>query len=129
MPPLWWSRPLVCGDSGPDVEAVQRKLGLPVTGEFDLSTVFAVRGFQKSVGLDGTGEVDAATAAALGPRATDALTPDWYPGEPLYPGFQAYDLVLGDHDEAWLRRLQGTHGLPPTGVIDEPTARLIGALQ
>lgn len=128
MPPLWWSRVLVCGDRGPDVEAVQRKLGLPVTGEFDLSTTFAVRGFQKAEGLAGTGEVDEITAAALGPRAADRLVPEWYPGEPLFPGDQGYDLVLGDRDEAWLRRLQGTHGLPPTGVIDEPTARLIGAL-
>lgn len=126
--PLWWSRPLKAGDSGPDVEVVQRKLGMVVTGVYDDTTASAVRGAQRQVGLEPTGVVYPSTAEALGPQAGDGLVPDWYKGEPLLPGTQHWRLVMGDRDEAWLRRFQGNHGLPPDGVITERVAVLLGAL-
>lgn len=129
MTPMWWTRDLLIGDAGPDVEAVQRILGLVTTGDYDLTTALAVRGVQRLAGLETTGAVDNPTAVAIGPRSTDSLTPQWYQGEPLYPGDQGYDLVVPHGDESWLRRFQGHHGVAPTGVIDETTARLLGALE
>lgn len=125
---MWWTRVLGCGDRGPDVSIVQLKLGLVDSGDFDLGTALAVRGLQSAMGLEASGFVDELTAQAIGPRATDEFAPAWYEGEPLFPGDQRYELVLGDRDEWWLRRFQGNHGLRPTGVIDDTTARLLGAL-
>lgn len=126
--PRWWTRVLVIGDMGPDVLAIQRILGLPHTSEYDLMVAMTVRAVQVEAGLPANGIVDADTAKAIGPRATDELAPEWYEGETLYPGDQAYDLVMERHngDEAWLRRLQGNHGMLPTGLIDEATALLLG---
>lgn len=127
MTPLWYERLLMLGDFGPDVGVVQRKLGLPVTDLFDQSLVIAVRGLQLEAGIEQSGAVDEETAIVLGPRYGDGLPPDWYKGSPLYPGEQAYGLVLGERDEDWLRRFQGSRGLQPTGIIDEDTALLLGA--
>lgn len=129
MTPLWWSVDLSVGDVGPGVGVVQRKLLLPATGVFDESTAVGVRGFQAAHGVPVTGVVDEVTAGLLGPQAADVLLPDWWPGVPLLPGEQGWVAVLGaGRDEAWLRRFQGQHGLSPDGVIDESTARLLGAL-
>lgn len=125
--PLWWSRPLAPGDTGRDVEVVQRKLALRVTGVFDESTAIALRGAQRALGVAETGVVDEETAERFGPRAEDGLLPEWWVS-PLQPGSEGWVRVLGERDESWLRRMQGQHGLTPDGVIDESTARLLGAL-
>lgn len=127
MTPLWWHRPLRLGDTGPDVVAVQTILGGPVGGVFDKYTHMLVRGAQTAAGIPPDGVVDEATAQAIGPRATDALVPDWYKGTPLLPGTQGFSRVLPHHDEAWVRRFQGNHSLTVTGFIDEDTARALSA--
>lgn len=125
---MWWTRTLGCGDEGPDVEVVQRKLGMVVTGFFDLSTAISVRGLQDYASLPTTGFVDEDTARALGPRAIDHLAPKWFEGEDIRPGDQLWDAVMGNRDEKWLRRFQGQHRIEPTGVINERTAQLLHAL-
>ena len=45
MTPRWWTRPLVDGETGRDVEVVQRKL-CTVSGVYDDATRALVRGFQ-----------------------------------------------------------------------------------
>lgn len=127
MTPLWWHRVLQLGDSGPDVVAVQSILGGPACGVFDKYTHMLVKGAQVAAGIPADGVVDEATARAIGPRATDALVPEWYKGEPLCPGTQGFRLVLPHHDEAWLRRFQGNHSLTVNGCIDEETARALSA--
>lgn len=105
---------------------VQRKLGLPETGSPERVLYAAVAGFQRTRGLPGTGEVDEATAALLGPSADEAASPDWwfddYEWDPLAV---ACFLAIHDRDAAWLRRLQGNHGLNPTGLIDKTTASIL----
>jgi hypothetical protein len=60
------SRPeLKRGDTGPDVEELQRLLGLPVTGVFDTGTDAAVGAFQARHGLDVDGIVGEQTWPAL----------------------------------------------------------------
>jgi uncharacterized protein (TIGR02594 family) len=49
------------GDSGEDVEEVQRILGIPIDGEFGGQTESAVQGFQAAMDLDIDGEVGPAT--------------------------------------------------------------------
>lgn len=53
------------GSSGPEVSALQAKLGLPVTGTFDAATDAAVRAFQRAHALVDDGKVGANTRAAL----------------------------------------------------------------
>jgi len=125
--PLWWSRTICEGDTGGDVRTVQRILGLVPTGTFSADVAMAVRGLQHDCGLAVTGEVDELTARRIGPRTVDSIMPDWYKGKPLSPGEPAYDLVVAD--PAWLRRLQGNHAMTPTGIIDAPTALMLGAME
>lgn len=100
------------------------------TGVMDNNTVAAVRGFQVALGIQPSGWVDEDTARALGPRASDSLLPDWFKGCDLHPGDEGYDLAIAPIGEgqAALRRFQGNHGLPATGVIDAETALLLRAL-
>lgn len=128
MIPLWYRRPLVVGDRGRDVEAVERLLGLPITGTYSDYTERAVRGAQARLGLPQVGGVDEATALGLGSLAEESDLPDWWKGEPLWEGSPEWGLVLNTRDMDWLRRLQGQHGITPTGVVDEQTARLLGAI-
>lgn len=124
--PLWWSRDLSAGDRGEDVRAFQRLTGLPLTGLMDELTVQAVRALQ---GRHPTGVLDADTAALVGDLVAAELTPAWW-SPALLEGEQAWGPLLGGRDEAWLRRFQSQHGVPPTGVLDEVTARLLaGALE
>jgi hypothetical protein len=124
--PLWWWRTIRAGDKGGDVRTVQRILGLIPSGDYDTGLAMAVRGLQHDCGLATTGEVDELTARRIGPRSTDNLMPDWYKGAPLHAGEPAYDLVVPD--PAWLRRIQGNHSMVPTGIIDEATALMLGAM-
>lgn len=56
---------LKLGSSGPEVSALQAKLGVPVTGTFDAATDAAVRAFQRAHALVDDGKVGANTRAAL----------------------------------------------------------------
>lgn len=128
MPPLWFVRIIGPRDHGPDVSIVQRLLGLIPDGKYGFGTQMVVRGFQRGIGLPLSGYVDEETAIALGPRATDGITPEWF-SQDIHPGEPEYSIVLDIFgDEAGLRRFQGNHGRPPTGVVDETTARLIEGL-
>jgi len=129
MSPLWWIRTLRIRDFGTDVVAVQQIVGLPQTGEYDLDLAQTVKGLQIMRGLDPTGEVDEATARELGPRANETLAPAWFHDQDLYPGEPEYSLVaesLGGEDA--IRRIQGQYGYVPTGIIDQQTALILGAI-
>jgi hypothetical protein len=54
------------GSHGSRVAAIQRALGIPVTGSFDVGTQRAVRSFQRAHGLAVDGIVGPITRAALG---------------------------------------------------------------
>jgi peptidoglycan hydrolase-like protein with peptidoglycan-binding domain len=127
--PLWWTRVIWLGDRGSDVRAVQQLVGLPQSGVYDYDTASVVRGFQIMMGLEGHGHVDEPTALNMGPRSQDDLPPEWYDDKPLYPETPAYGLVSTRFGgESGIRRLQGQHGMTPTGVIDLQTALILGAL-
>lgn len=118
--PLWWSVP------ENRAAITQRRLCLPVTGQWDAYTVATVRGVQALASLPITGVVDEATAAALGPRVTDGDVPSWFTtGEGNYS--DVVERLVGG--EAGLRRFQSAQGLTPTGAVDEATARLLGCLE
>lgn len=129
--PTWWSRPIVDGDRGRDVAVVQRKLGLLPTGVADATLAVTVRGYQKGVGVPQTGAVDEPTARALGEQEGFGLLPAWWDG-PVAEGDAQWTRVLGllgTRDIAGVKRFQGNHRIPPTGVIDETTARLLAGLE
>lgn len=132
----WFRRDLEAGDSGPDVEVVQRRLGAAVTGLFDAETVSYVRGLQRMKGLPVTGEVDERTADVIGEPARAGLLPTWF-NRSLTRGDSGEDVAalrryLGlsgssfDHElELAVRRFQSEHMLHPTGVFDEEAAHKI----
>lgn len=130
MTPLWWTRDIAPGDIGARVLVVQRMLLCMPTGVMDNSTVAAVRGFQIALGLAAHGWVDEETARALGPRLQDDLMPEWWTGDDMAPGDPGYEEAVRElGGQAGLRRFQGNNGLPATGVINEMTARLLGAME
>ena len=129
MIPLWWQGDIAPGDSGARVLIVQKMLGAWPSGVFDNNTSAAVRGFQVGRGLEPCGWVCEETAIALGPRESDGQLPGWWTGEPVKEGEDGFDALVKPWGGAdGLRRLQGNHGIPATGVIDEQTARLLNAL-
>lgn len=139
MIPSWFTRDIIAGDAGRDVDLVQRKLGATATGVLDEPTQARVRGLQRKAGLAVTGYVDAETAVALGERATVGRLPIWHT-RPLSFGCEGGDVtalrrLLGlsdethhfDHQtEAAVRRFQSGHGIRPSGLVDESTAILLG---
>ena len=132
MVPLWYLRPLMEGDEGRDVLIVQRLLGLLPTGTYDAATTLTVRGFQRGAGLRPSGAVDELTARELGEQEGFGQLPAWWhepaigPDDPEYA--HALDL-LGVDDIDGLKRFQGNHHLPPTGVVDKTTARLLAGME
>lgn len=128
--PLWFTAPLVPGDSGRAVDVVRRKLRLS-PGVFDSACSAAVRAFQRGARLPMTGVVDEETAAALGEREGFGLLPRWWQGREVCEGGEEWDThvrpLVGDSDG--LKRFQGTHHLPPTGIVDETTARILYGLE
>jgi peptidoglycan hydrolase-like protein with peptidoglycan-binding domain len=70
------------GSRGPEVESVQRSLGIPVDGDFGGVTDSAVKGYQAAYGLGVDGVVGEATWAALDDldarvaEGTDGLSPE-----------------------------------------------------
>jgi peptidoglycan hydrolase-like protein with peptidoglycan-binding domain len=111
--PKWWTRPLVSGERGRDVDVVQRKLGTS-GGVYDDATQAHVRGFQVACGLVVDGIVGPVTAGALGEAADHALTPEWYV-RPLEVGSQGEDVAA----------LQVSLGLDPSAYFDELTRRAV----
>lgn len=129
--PVWFSRPVTDGDQGRDVAIVQRMLGLLPTGKAGPEFSLVVRGFQRGVGLPATGVVDERTAACLGEQEGFGLLPAWWSGD-AHPGDPAYERalhLLGADSPDAVKRFQGNHRIPPTGVIDETTARLLAGLE
>lgn len=134
MTPTWFTHPLDEGDEGDDVAIVQRKLGAPMSGVMDLTTMALIRGYQRAHGLEQTGMVDALTAEHLGEKASAGTPPRWFRG-PLALGSQGLDvgalaltlgLPLTPTFDATLtvavRRFQASVGLPKTGELDLETA-------
>lgn len=131
MTPVWWTRPLVSGDRGRDVAVVRRKLGLPMSEVFDDTLTLVVRGFQQGLRLPVDGVVDADTAAALGELEGFGLLPQWWEG-PIVEGDPGWSRALslaGVVDAAGLKRFQGNHRLPVTGVVCEATAKVLAAME
>ena len=129
--PVWFSHPIAEGDHGSDVAVVQRKMGLLPTGNADAALTLVTRGFQHGVGMYPTGVVDDLTAIEMGEQEGFGLLPEWWMGS-VAPGEQRYQDMLdliGAADVDGLKRFQGNHQLPPTGVIDETTARLLAGLE
>lgn len=120
--PVWFAEPLTRFG----VSVVQRKLGLGVTGVKDMAFGLAVAGWQARRGLSRTGVVDEATAVSLGEAAETWAPPDWWT-ENLGRDRLAVGRFLrqAGRDGAWLRRLQGSAGRVPSGLIDEATAWLV----
>ena len=113
MTPAWYYRHLVEDDQGDDVLIVQRKIGAPMTGVLDTTTMSRVRGLQRAHGLPETGEVGGRTAWLIGDKASAGLPPEWFSAGNPPPGMRDPDAV---------RRFQSSVGLQPTGVIDRDTA-------
>ena len=68
------------GSSGPDVEAWQKVVKVPVTGTFDSVTYDATVAYQKSKGLDSDGIVGPMTWGSVGTRKKIAV-PDVLKGD------------------------------------------------
>lgn len=130
--PSWFARELEEGDTGPDVEVMQRKLGLPPTGVFDTETVKYVKGLQKKADMPMSGFLDHLLARFLGDRADVGMTPEWFT-RPLAlwdegPDVAELRIALGFHDkdnrfdpelESAVRRHQSARGIVPTGRVSE----------
>lgn len=127
--PKWYTRPLVAGESGRDVDVVQRKLGT-LSGVYDDATRALVRGYQRRLGLEPDGVVGPLTAGALGESADHTLPPEWF-SRTLGAGLVGEDvaglratlaLPAGDlYDEDTRKavlRYQSSRGLPLTGMVD-----------
>lgn len=127
--PKWYTRPLVAGESGRDVDVVQRKLGI-LSGVYDDATRALVRGYQRRLGLEPDGVVGPLTAGALGEAADHALPPIWFE-RTLEAGFMGKDVaglrealalpegeVYDDLTRRAVLRYQSSRGLPLTGIVD-----------
>jgi peptidoglycan hydrolase-like protein with peptidoglycan-binding domain len=100
-------RTLRRGDSGPDVEELQRRLGVQVTGGFGESTYIAVSVLQKAHRLTVDGIVGPATRRVLASGRTAPPPPDTEPSGPP----------------------SGVGLSPPSGVaVTRPTLRLTSPL-
>lgn len=136
MLPAWYRREIGLGDEGPDVRIVRRKLGLDPDGIYDRTVEEMIRGMGGK-----KGRVTKATAGKLGEAEASkaGLVPEWYL-RPLQLWFEGEDvralrslLGLGRADnrydpdcEAAVRRVQSAHGMRPTGLVDEETAKVLG---
>ena len=132
MIPTWFHRDVEIDMVGRDVDIVHRKTGAPYGDghRYDETSAMFVRGLQVAGGLLPTGIVSQVEATILGPSATDFLVPDWYQEGPLSTGSQVALIVsalLGNPANvlAALKRFQGSHGIPPSGVVDETTAIML----
>ncbi|MDO5698836.1 MAG: peptidoglycan-binding domain-containing protein [Dermatophilus congolensis] len=119
------------GSTGAGVRAVQRALGVPVTGRYDAATTRAVVAVQKRWKIAQSGRVDARTWNRI-----ELTRYPWLPyvGQKLQLGSRGpavtalqrvlgvkADGVLGDRTAAVLRGTKKRLGLRPTGVVDTAT--------
>ena len=111
--PKWFTRSLVDGERGRDVDVVQRKLAV-FTGTYDDATRAHVRGFQRQTGLEVDGVVGPLTANALGEAADHALPPEWF----------TRDLCLGMQGED-VAGLRASLGLAESTLYDDETRRAV----
>jgi len=132
MTPSWFHRDIDAGMIGRDVDIVHRKTGSPYGDGhcYDDTSAMFIRGLQVAGNLTQNGIVSTAEATILGPSATDFLVPDWYKEGPLSEGSQVALIVsalLGKPSNvtAALKRFQGSHGIPPSGIVDETTAIML----
>lgn len=135
MIPAWWTRELDEDDRGDDVLIVQRKLGVPLTGVMDTTTMARIRGFQRKHGLQETGTMTKKTAAKVGDKASRGSAPEWFVrdlsegdtgldvsalriaiGQPNLPDY--FDNNLADA----VRRFQSSVKIKPSGKVDKATA-------
>ena len=63
-PKQWNKGVLGRGSKGPEVNALQKKLGIPETGVYDAATITAVQGLQKKLGVAADGAYGPQTKAA-----------------------------------------------------------------
>lgn len=91
----------------------------------DSDTTARLRGAQRAASAPISGVCDVDTANLIGDVATAGLVPAWWPDE--------VDEVLPvklrcrpSDREAAVRRFQSAHHIPPTGVVDETTAIILG---
>jgi len=137
---------LSLGAQGPEVEAVQRRLGVAVDGKFGPMTQAAVQAFQTAAGLPADGVVGPLTWAALdqgssaSPVATVAARPVLRQGAtgPAVVELQTLltraghstsrDGNFGPATHAAVVAFQGRHGLTPDGIVGPKTwAALVAA--
>ncbi|MEA2396216.1 MAG: peptidoglycan DL-endopeptidase CwlO [Solirubrobacteraceae bacterium] len=125
------------GDSGPQVRALQRALGIVADGIFGPQTEQAVRSFQAAHGLETTGAVGPRTASALGSGAgaTSVAAPTNAPraggGSATVRAVQRVlgvdvDGRIGPQTRGALRAFQRAHGLPAHGRADAATLQALG---
>lgn len=134
--PIWYTRRLIGGETGTDVNVVNRKLGVADWAYSEASQQY-VRGLQHASGLEPTGEVDEATAMVLGEAADHELPPEWF-SRPLGLGDSGEDVAAlrsrlavegGPHFDTELeravRRFQSANGQKPDGKLTAELALLL----
>jgi peptidoglycan hydrolase-like protein with peptidoglycan-binding domain len=147
-----YSITLSAGDTGRQVELLQRALGIAVDGIYGPETEGAVEKFQASRGLTVDGIAGPETSAALRGNAPAiasaasgqrALASDFTPASSetgSEPGASGGDAVarlqhalhlptdgdFGPETEAAIRRLQARHGLTVDGIVGPATWDVIG---
>lgn len=89
-PPQWNKGVLGKGSKGPEVSALQKKLGIPETGTYDAATITAVQKLQTQLGVKADGAYGPMTRAAhdkTGQGAKPAVNVA-APGQPAYTAAQ-----------------------------------------
>jgi peptidoglycan hydrolase-like protein with peptidoglycan-binding domain len=132
--PHWFTREIRPGDTGPDVRAVKRILGLDYETIWDSDCVTVLRGYF------GSDVITAEIAEKIGETAATAagIPPEWWADRDLGPGDYGDDVdavrkifklkpgAYDSHVENAVRRFQSNHEIAPTGRITEDLALLMG---
>lgn len=136
MLPLWFKREIHPGDSGPDVRAVKRILGLDYDSEWNADSQTLLRGYY------GVDVITAEIAEQIGEAAATAegLPPLWYTrdlqigdyGDDVDAVRKILGLKPGIYDTSCfnaVKRFEGNHGINPTGVVTESLALIMGEVE